>query len=159
MWVDQLPDHAIVVFDGWCGFCTRCVRLLARLDRHGRLELLAAQRDGVPERAAVTLDDAAAAAWTLAPGGVRASGAGAIGLALAVATGTRIPLLPWRLPGVPWLLERAYKWIVDNRRRSVGTLPGVPSIPAVAAGRCRSRVRCRRRRLDRLVASSARSLT
>lgn len=80
MWVDQLPDHAIVVFDGWCGFCTRCVRLLARLDRHGRLELLAAQRDGVPERAAVTLDDAAAAAWTLAPGGVRASGAGAIGL-------------------------------------------------------------------------------
>lgn len=37
----------------------RCVRLLERLDRHGRFELLAAQLDGVAERTAVTLDDAA----------------------------------------------------------------------------------------------------
>lgn len=132
MWVDQLPDHVVVVFDGWCGFCTRCVRLLERLDRHGRLELLAAQLDGVAEHTAVTLDDAAAAAWTLAPGGVRASGAGAIGLALAVATGTRIPLLPWRLPGLPWLLERAYTWVADNRRRFRGDTPWCAQHP----GRC-----------------------
>lgn len=35
----------VLLFDGTCGLCNRCVRLLLRLDRHGRLRYAPLQSD------------------------------------------------------------------------------------------------------------------
>lgn len=118
-----LPPRATLVYDGWCGFCTRTVRLLARLDRRDRLDVRASQQLGTGEMTGVSAEDAARSAWTVTPDGQRASGAAAIALAIAVATQTRLPLLPWRVPGLPALLEQAYNWIARNRRRFRGDRP------------------------------------
>lgn len=39
-----------VIYDGNCGICTRLVMRLRKLDRRGRLEILASQTAGVRER-------------------------------------------------------------------------------------------------------------
>lgn len=70
-----------------------------------------------------------AAAWTVAPG-VEVGGARAVGLALAVAWGTGLPLLPWKVPGVPWLLDRCYELIARNRYRLPGIQPWCTTHPA-----------------------------
>jgi predicted DCC family thiol-disulfide oxidoreductase YuxK len=42
---------------------------------------------------------------------------------LAVAWNSRLPLLPWKVPGMPWLLDRAYEMIAKNRYRFPGDTP------------------------------------
>ena len=44
-------------------------------------------------------------------------------LMLAVAWNSKIPLLPFRLPGVPSLLDRLYELIASNRQRLPGETP------------------------------------
>ena len=67
------------------------------------------------------------AAWTVthgAPGEVATvGGPKAVALALAVAWGTRLPLLPWSVPGMGWLLARVYRLIASNRHRLPGDTP------------------------------------
>jgi len=62
------------------------------------------------------------------------SGASAIAVAVAVALGTRIPLLPWRLPVLPGVLERVYARIADNRRRFRGNDPWCAQHPEHCSG-------------------------
>ena len=50
-------------------------------------------------------------------------GSRSIALALAVAWRSRLLLLPFRLPGVPWLLDRIYELVARNRRRLPGDTP------------------------------------
>ncbi len=80
----------------------------------------------------LTSEQTEAAAWTVAPG-VEVGGAGGIALALAVAWGTRLPLLPWKVPGGPWLLDRCYELVARNRRRLPGAEPWCVAHP----GDCR----------------------
>ncbi len=68
------------------------------------------------------------AAWTVV-GDVRVGGAKAIGLALAVAWNTRLPMLPWRIPGAPWLLDRAYELVARNRHSLPGDTPWCDAHP------------------------------
>ena len=63
------------------------------------------------------------AAWTVADGGVKVGGARAIGLALAVGRQARWPVLPWKVPAAPWLLDQAYALIAANRHRIPGEMP------------------------------------
>jgi predicted DCC family thiol-disulfide oxidoreductase YuxK len=65
-----------------------------------------------------------AAAWTvtldrqIAVGGPRA-----VALLIAVAWNSKLPLLPWKIPGAPWLLDRIYELIARNRSRLPGVTP------------------------------------
>lgn len=134
-WPSRAPSGATLVFDGWCGFCTRSVRLLEALDRRHRLRVVAAQQPGVADSLGLTPEETAAAAWVLTPDGSRCAGARAIATAVAVALGTRLPLVAWMVPGFGPLADRVYAWIADNRRRLRGDQPWCARHPE----RCQSR--------------------
>lgn len=120
---DAVPEAVTVVFDGFCGMCTRSARLLTRLDRSGGVEIAAAQASGTRTRFGLSSEETDAAAWAVTSDGVRVGGARAIGLALAVARGSRWPIVPWRVPGVPWLLDRIYQFVADHRSWFPGETP------------------------------------
>lgn len=132
VWPARVPATATVVFDGWCGFCTRSVRLIGALDRRRRLTVVAAQQTGAAAATGLTAAETDAAAWLLTPDGRRLAGAPAVATAVAVALGTRLPLVPWLVPGIPRLAEAAYAWIAANRRRFRGDEPWCARHP----GRC-----------------------
>jgi predicted DCC family thiol-disulfide oxidoreductase YuxK len=119
----SVPDLVTVVFDGHCGMCTRSARMLTRLDRRGAVEIAASQAPGVRERFGLSVVETDAAAWAVTFDGRRVGGARAIGLALAVARGSRVPILPWRIPGMPWLLDRIYDFVSRHRRWFPGETP------------------------------------
>ena len=83
---------------------------------------MASQAHGVRERTHLTDDQTERAAWTVA-GDVRAGGPRGVALFLAVAWGSTLPLLPWRIPLVPVVLDRLYEVIARNRARFPGETP------------------------------------
>src|SRR5918911_3011531 len=89
----------VLVFDGRCGFCTRSVGWLRRLDRRHRVELVPFQQSGAPARVGATLEQCVVAVRWQHADGSRAAAAEAINAALAVVLGTRAPLLMYRLTG------------------------------------------------------------
>lgn len=145
----RTPAAVTVVFDGYCGMCTRSANLLKRLDKTDSLDIVASQAIGVLDRTGVTAAEAEVAAWTVwadptadaaadgaaavgpdasggdaAPiGGGKVGGARAIGLALAVGRGARWPIVAWKLPLLPWVLDRAYGFVADHRRWFPGETP------------------------------------
>jgi predicted DCC family thiol-disulfide oxidoreductase YuxK len=107
-----------VVFDGDCGFCTSSARLLERLGRH-RLVVIPWQRADLAALG-LTPDACAKAVQFVGPGG-RASGAGAVALALLASP------QPWRtlgavleLPPVRPVAAATYRLVARHRHR----LPG-----------------------------------
>lgn len=124
----------VLIFDGYCGFCTRTVGWLLRLDRRHRLVALPYQAGHVLGEYALTAAECDEAAWAIAPDGGRHRGAGAINAALGAALGTRAPLLVYRLPGMRWLQEAVYAWVSRNRRRFRGVTPWCEANPQA---RCR----------------------
>ena len=107
---------------------------MRRLDPHDRLDIVASQQHGGLGDTGVTGDEAEVAAWTVAawtvagdgpdePGRVKVGGARAIALALAVARGRAWPTWPWKVPGAPWVLDRAYALVAHNRHRLPGVTP------------------------------------
>lgn len=132
----------VLVFDGRCGFCTRTVGWLRRLDRHNRIELVPFQHSGAAARVGATLEQCAAAVRWQHADGSRAAAAEAINAALAVILGTRAPLLVYR---VTWRAQEwLYRWVADNRYRLPGTAPWCERYPAdctavTTRGSCRIR--------------------
>lgn len=114
------PTGVILIFDGNCGFCTRSVRLLKRLDRHRRVTALPFQQAGVPATHGLSSAQCASAAWAVTPDGQRHPGAGAINMVLAVVLGTRLPLWIYALPGIRQLQDRVYAWVARNRSKLRG---------------------------------------
>jgi predicted DCC family thiol-disulfide oxidoreductase YuxK len=96
---------------------------MRRLDKHDRLEIVASQATGQHDVTGVTQAEGDAAAWTVAEGGIKVGGARAIALALAVGRGAWWPVLLWKVPGAPWLLDRAYALVAANRHRIPGETP------------------------------------
>jgi len=117
------PEQIRLVFDGYCGFCARMIRWIRRIDRHDRITALAGQANGTFEVTGVTADESREAVWAVTPDGRRTAGAAAIALALTTALGSRIPLIPFRLPAIARRLDRIYTWVADNRRRFRGDQP------------------------------------
>lgn len=128
-----LPDHLAVIFDGSCGFCTWSVELLERLDRHDRVVAVPFQGPGVLERHGVARGDAEDAVWATSPSGKRYRGAGAANLALAVALGTRLPMILYTLPGLRQLQDALYATVARNRHRLRGVTPYCEQHPDVCA--------------------------
>ncbi len=99
------------------------MRLVRALDRHRRVTSVPSQKPGVPESAGLTRVEVEAAAWAVLPDGRRFSGAGAINWALAVALGTRLPVLVYGLPVLGRTQDRVYAWVARNRSRFPGDTP------------------------------------
>ncbi|WP_433784756.1 thiol-disulfide oxidoreductase DCC family protein [Actinomycetospora sp. CA-101289] len=116
-----------LVFDGECGFCTRCVDWLRRLDPQGKIDVQPFQAEGVPASIGATVEECQGAVQFLGPDGVRRSGADAVNAVLAVLTGTALPSTLYRASS--GLQERAYRWVADHRSRFPGTTPHCQRAP------------------------------
>ncbi len=66
--------------------------------------------------------------WT--PTGTVYAGAEAVNAALSTALGTRIPLVVYRIPGVRFIEDVVYRWVVEHRYKFPGTTPYCESHPA-----------------------------
>lgn len=110
-----------LVFDGECGFCTRCVAWLRRLDAQGKVDVQPYQAAGVPASIGASVEECRDAVQWLGPDGVRRSGADAVNAVLSVLVGTALPSAVYRAS--PGLQERAYRWVADHRGRFPGTTP------------------------------------
>lgn len=122
-------DHVTVIFDGTCGFCTRSVRYLRRLDRHQRLTAVACQaakRDGHYDLEGV---DCGESAWALAGDGRRESGAQAAMLIASTLSQQDWPVTIGRLPGIRHALAFGYRVIAINRHRLPGDTPWCSANP------------------------------
>lgn len=129
-----------LVFDGQCGFCTRAVYALQRLDRHHRLRFHPFQRAGVRERFGLSFEEAHQAVWSFGPG-PRQAGAAAVNASLDAALGVRMFSAVYRVPGLRQVQDHGYRWIADHRYRLRGVTPWCVSHPedcglAVAGAGC-----------------------
>ncbi|HSK61678.1 MAG TPA: DUF393 domain-containing protein [Actinomycetospora sp.] len=116
-----------LVFDGECGFCTRCVDGLRRVDPQGKIDVQPLQAEGVPASIGATVEECREAVQWLGPDGVRRSGADAVNAVLGVLTGTALPSTLYRASS--GLQERAYRWVADHRSRFPGTTPHCQRAP------------------------------
>ncbi|GAA4284399.1 hypothetical protein GCM10022261_19300 [Brevibacterium daeguense] len=80
-----------VIFDGYCGFCTRCAELGQRLDGHSRVRFLAHQAPGVRERFGITREQAEYQIWAIDAAGGKRGGAQAAAAILDTILGSA----PW----------------------------------------------------------------
>ena len=124
-----------LVFDGYCGFCTRSVQWIVRLDRHRRVRVVPYQASGVLETYGVTAAEGDAAAWAILDGAERLRGAEAVNAAVGAALGTRAPLAVYRLPGMRRLQDAVYAWVARNRRRFRGVTPWCVAHPEAGCGK------------------------
>jgi antimicrobial peptide system SdpB family protein len=113
---------AELVFDGRCGFCTRVVHAIKRLDRHNRLRIVAWQEPNILERNGLSLQDVHDAAW-LVVGNSRLRGAAAINAALTLTTGNGLAWWFYSLPGIQQFQNFIYAWVANHRRLFRGTTP------------------------------------
>jgi predicted DCC family thiol-disulfide oxidoreductase YuxK len=125
----HVPDRVTLIFDGSCGFCTRCVRFVRAFDRHGRVTALPFQRPGVPEAHGLTVADCEIAAWAIAPGLAPQPGAAAVMLTLAVARNSRTPWVIYHLPILQQFQEALYALIAHFRHRLPGDTPWCDQFP------------------------------
>jgi predicted DCC family thiol-disulfide oxidoreductase YuxK len=127
----------LLVFDGWCGVCSRFITWVKSQDSAGRVRALPNQTPGLITGLGLTRADVDRAAWAFARDGRRFSGAAAINRTLAA-----LDRRPWSqlarlydVPGMGWWEERCYALFARHRGRFARW--GVR--PACAA----PRVRCR----------------
>jgi predicted DCC family thiol-disulfide oxidoreductase YuxK len=126
------PDHVTVIFDGTCGFCTRSIRYLHRLDRHNRVTSIAcqvAQQDAQYGLAGV---DCGESAWALTADGRREAGGQAAMLIASTLLQRRWPVAVGRLPGIRHALALGYRATANNRYRLPGDTPYLSANP----GKC-----------------------
>lgn len=116
-----------LVFDGECGFCTRAVAWLRRLDRAGRVEAVPFQAPGVPESVGADVEQCRGSVQWLGTDGHRRSGAAAVNAVLDVLTRTPLPGAVYRVTAP--LQERAYSWVADHRSRFPGMTPHCEAHP------------------------------
>lgn len=125
----RLPTQVTLIFDGECGFCTRAVRWVQRLDRRHRVTVVPYQRPGVLATHGLTEADGAASVWAITPDGRRYRGAEAVNVVVSVALGVPLPWLIYRIPGAGWLQERVYDWVARHRGRFPGVTPYCEQYP------------------------------
>jgi predicted DCC family thiol-disulfide oxidoreductase YuxK len=123
-----MVSTGVLVFDGRCGFCTRSVGWLRRLDRGRRVDLVPLQQPGAPARVGATVEECLAAVHWQRADGSRAAAAEAINAALAAALGSRAPVFVYR---VTWRAQEwLYQWVANNRYRLPGATPWCERYPA-----------------------------
>jgi predicted DCC family thiol-disulfide oxidoreductase YuxK len=121
--------RGILFFDGACGFCTRALGFLVRLDRMGNLETEPLQRPGTADRLAIPASRLLESVWWLDSSGKVYAAAEACNAALSAALGTTLPLIVYRIPGIRFIEEAVYRWVADHRYRFRGVTPYCESHP------------------------------
>jgi predicted DCC family thiol-disulfide oxidoreductase YuxK len=111
--------RAEFVFDGNCGFCTRFVLWLQRLDRRGQLQITPWQQPGTLERTGLGHAQVSSAAWFVSSG-TPLRAAAAVNAALSLASGWDGFARVYALPLVGTTQEFVYAWIAAHRHRFRG---------------------------------------
>ncbi len=107
-------------YDGACPLCAREARALRRLDRRGRLMLTDLAAPGFDsDETGIPMERLLARIHGRLPDGTIVEGVEVFRKAYE-AVGLRLLVAPTRLPGVSWLLDRAYAWFARNRLRLTG---------------------------------------
>src|SRR5699024_6190353 len=86
--VEATLATARLVFDGRCGFCTRAVGWLRRLDRQRRVDTVPLQTPGVPESVGSTEEECLNSLRWRGSDGALHSGAAAANAAVSTALGS-----------------------------------------------------------------------
>lgn len=106
----------IIIYDGNCDFCLRCVRFLASWDTHHRLRMVPFQDSATLARLPVIpLTALALAMHLVTPSGGVLAGAEAAPAILRLLPGGRPLAALFRLPGIPALAARLYETVARNR--------------------------------------------
>jgi predicted DCC family thiol-disulfide oxidoreductase YuxK len=121
--------NGVLIFDGYCGVCTRAANGLLRLSRTGRLRIEPMQQPGTSERLGIPTERLLESSWWLDSSGAVFSGAEGMNAALSAALGTRLPLWLYRVPGIGALQEIVYRWFAAHRYRFRGVTPLCESAP------------------------------
>jgi predicted DCC family thiol-disulfide oxidoreductase YuxK len=110
--------------------CTRSRDLLLKMDRTGKLRTETLQSPGAAQRLGIAPTSLLESVRWLDSSGTVYSGAEAANAALSAAIGTRIPLVIYRIPGIRFIEDVVYRWVVAHRYRFPGTTPYCESHPS-----------------------------
>ncbi|MEZ4266476.1 MAG: DUF393 domain-containing protein [Myxococcota bacterium] len=124
-WVARPIDTAFEVFyDGACPLCVREIRMLQRRDRDGRIGFVdIAAPDFDPASVGRSWEALMARIHGRMPDGTLVEGV-EVFRQLYAAVGFRRLVAVTRLPGLSWLLERAYRAFASHRLRLTGRCKG-----------------------------------
>lgn len=122
------PPLPVLVFDGDCGFCTTCARVLQRwVVRDGSPSVAPWQRLEL-EGMHLTAEQCAQAVQWVGEDGQVASGHAAIAAALRAGRPVWRPVGALLLaPGFSWLAARLYSWVAAHRDALPGGTPACGS--------------------------------
>ncbi len=116
----ELFDDArlLVVFDGWCGVCTRAVEWVRARDTAGRVRALPSQTPGLKERLGLSPAGAARTVWAVTRAGRRYAGAAAFAAVLReLGGGWALLARLYAVPPLRWAADRGYAWFARHRGR------------------------------------------
>ncbi|UCF40103.1 MAG: DUF393 domain-containing protein [Gemmatimonadota bacterium] len=105
------PARPTLIYDGSCGFCSRWVKRMKRLDRDDLIWLLPLQDARATELSGQPRDRLAQAAHFVRPDGAVFAGAAAAREAFRYLSGGRLVDLVAAVPGLMPLAERVYAWV------------------------------------------------
>jgi predicted DCC family thiol-disulfide oxidoreductase YuxK len=114
-----VPEGArlLLIYDGWCGICTRSVEWVRARDTRGRVAALPSQTPGLPERTGLTRAQLNREAWAIDRRGRRYAGAAAINRTLAELPRWRGLARLYNVPGIHQAERAFYRWFAANRGR------------------------------------------
>jgi predicted DCC family thiol-disulfide oxidoreductase YuxK len=110
--------RVLVLFDGRCGICTRCMQWVQARDTSGRLRFQPNQAPGLADRLGLRREDVDRELYAITRSGRTYRGAGAFYRVFRELGG------PWarfarcyELAGVRWCADRGYAWFARHRGR------------------------------------------
>lgn len=107
-----------LIYDGECRFCVRCVDLLRRWDRAGRVRVVPLQdRAALGQLPPIPMASLEAAMHLVGPDGSTLAGAAAAPAILRLLPGGALAAALFRVPGVPAVAEQVYVAVARNRHR------------------------------------------
>lgn len=112
-----LGARLLLIYDGYCGICTRTVEWVRSRDLAGRIAALPNQTPGLAARTGFSRADVDRAAWAIDRAGRRFAGAAAINRSLYELPGWRFIARLYRLPGIRQIQDLGYRIFAGNRGR------------------------------------------
>jgi predicted DCC family thiol-disulfide oxidoreductase YuxK len=136
--LDELlgPARLLLIFDRWCGVCTRTVDWIRARDRAGRVLALPNQAPGLLDSVGLTTAQVDVSVWAIDRRGRRYRGAAAINRAVRELGPWRYAAALYAVPPLRWGEDAFYHWFARNRGRfgrwgstPACARPGVPCTP------------------------------